>query len=517
MFANQTNYENTDIIQGVVYSTANDTNITNEKPTIATPNYDYTVMFPKWKMINTLIGGTDAMRCAGRKYLLPHLYESDDNYETRRKKAVLKNYTKRTLENLVSKAFKDAPYFTDATNEEIKKLTTNIDLQGNALSIFLRKWFESGLKYGYTFCIIDFNKTSNSNFNTAADELGNNVRPYWRILDPIDVTYTRYENYNGVQTLVELRIKEVSKSTIDYIDTYTNYIRVLVPGKWILFQEDSTNKNKWNKVDEGTFDLDYIPVVLFSTDLMNGCLICNPPLEDLAYVNIAHFQSASDQQTILTVTRFPILAVSGAQVGSDSEIVIGPNKWLSSADPQSRIYYVEHKGDAINAGRQDLEDLEDQMASYGSEFLRKRPGSSAATGRVLDSAEAIAPLVAWGLMFKEAVNQAMKVTADWFGVKLTGECNFDVKPDIEVGENNELQLLTTTRDRRDISRKAFLKELVRRDILTPDYDIEKDQKEIDNEPINILNNTPGPGSGNSPMGGKTGRDRTSGEPPINQT
>jgi hypothetical protein len=200
--------------------------------------------------------------------------------------------------------------------------------------------------------------------------------------------------------------------------------------------------------------------------------------------------------------------------------VIGPKQWLSVADPQGRIYYVEHAGNAIAAGRTDLEDIEDQMASYGSEFLRKRPGASSATGRALDSAEAISPLMAWGIDFKDALEVALQFTADWLKQPKGGTVAYEIKADITVGESKELDVLDKARARKDLSRKTFLSELKRRDILSTEFDEEKDAKEIEEEPVD---ETPGvemsvstPGVRGRKTGGtdKRGPARTTGEPPV---
>src|SRR5690606_14578341 len=119
-------------------------------------------------------------------------------------------------------------------------------------------------------------------------------------------------------------------------------------------------------------------------------------------------------------SRFPILACSGAS-GEDSDpVVVGPNKVLYNPDPQGRFYYVEHTGQAIAAGRTDLQDLEQQMASYGAEFLKRRPGNQTATARALDSAEASSDLQAMVGLFEDAVAHALDITADWMRLGVAG-------------------------------------------------------------------------------------------------
>lgn len=509
----------------------------SRKPEVNTPSEDYMEMLPKWELIDTVLGGTASMRAAGERYLPKHQYEGDDAYKERLSRATLKNYTLRTLDNLTSKAFRDPPLLGEDVPEQIKKLMDDVDMEGNALHVFARAWFRLSVQRAFAFCLVDFSRTApvEGRARTLEDDRRDGVRPFWRLIDAADMIFVRAEKVGDKVRIVEARFKEEEEVPDGWGVKCVDRIRVLKPGSFELYEKRVVRKGakpKWVLVDGGPMGLDYIPIVPFYTakeSLAEG----KPPLEDLAYLNVEHFQSSADQRSILTVARFPILAVSGATNADPNgqPVVIGPKKWLSVADPQGRIYYVEHAGNAIAAGRTDLEDIEDQMASYGSEFLRKRPGASSATGRALDSAEAISPLMGWGMDFKDALELALQYTADWLklGAGKGGTVVYQIKPDVSVGESKELDVLDSARDRRDISRKAYLSELQRRDILSPEFDEEKDKAEIDKEPppdagsfSATISSTgrggapkpqdPGPDGGTAPQ--KRGPERTTGEPPV---
>src|SRR5690606_3298098 len=151
-------------------------------------------------------------------------------------------------------------------------------------------------------------------------------------------------------------------------------------------------------------------------------------------------------------------------------------------DPHGRFYYVEHTGAAISAGRTDLQDLEQQMASYGAEFLKRRPGDQTATARALDSAEASSDLQAMVGLFEDAVAQALDITADWMRLAVPGGTVELVKDcGLEEQDAVGLQELREARRSRDISRKAYLNALRLRGILPEDYDAEADWELIQQE------------------------------------
>lgn len=506
---------------------------TKSKADVSTPSVAYRAMCVKWEIIDATLGGTPTMRAAGKKYLPAHQYESEEAYKERLSRATLKNYTLRTLENLTSKAFRDEPQLGDDVPEAINPLLEDIDTEGNNFWVFSRAWFRTGIQRGFAFVLVDHTRAEpiEGRERTLEDDRREGTRPFWRLIDPVDLIFIRMEKINSKTQVAEARIREWETVPDGWEMRCIERIRVLKPGSFELYEKRVIRKGnnpKWVLIEAGKMDLDYIPLVPFYTS-KEGTAESKPVLEDLAYINVEHFQSSSDQRTGLTVARFPILAVSGA-TNSDpnsNPVVIGPKKWLSVADPQGRIYYVEHTGAALEAGRLDLEDLEDQMASYGSEFLRKRPGASSATGRALDSAEAISPLMAWGMDFKDALELALQYTADWLklGQDAGGSVNYQIKPDISVGESKELDALDSMRERGDISRKTHLKELQRRDVLSPEFNEEQDKKELDAEPpkdtggfeatIRSSGNRAAPNSSESGgLPGKRGPARTTGEPPL---
>jgi hypothetical protein len=455
----------------------------------ATVSAAFESMVPRWQRISDLLGGTATMRAAGKTYLPPHPYEDDDNYRERLDRATLKNYTLRTLENLTGKAFKDPPQLNEDVPEPLVKLLDDVDVEGTGWTVFARTWFREALAKAMAYVLVDFTRTEvpeGQKERTLADDDRDGVRPFWRMYCPEDVIFQRKELIGGVWKFTHVRLLEREMVPDgEWGERLVLRIRVLEIGSFTVYElkrVGRSRKQTWQRVDGGPMGIDEIPLVDFYTS-KDGLGEGKPPLEDLAFLNVEHWQSSSDQRNILTVTRFPMLAVSGASASdSDKPVIVGPRKWLSVSDPNGRIYYVEHAGAAIQAGSTDLSTLEDQMASYGAEFLRTRPGAASATGRVLDSAEAISPLQAMGLDFKDALERLIALTGKWLKIEETGTVDFDVKPDLSLGDGKDLDIIDSARDRGDISRVAFLAELSRRDILSPQFDPVKDKEELDKEP-----------------------------------
>ena len=456
----------------------------------STVSGEFEVMSSRWEIVNTLLGGTEAMRQAGELYLPRHTNESTGSYFERLDRATLLNMLEITLKQWVGKPFSKPVELGENVPPQIVAFEDDIDLQGTDLAVFLRRWFSCGLLRGHSHILVDFPRVEDNVTEdgiilprTMADDQRDNLRPYWVPIRPENIIFAFAEMQNGREILTHVRIRETETIRLGFTTFTTQRIRVLEPGLvqlWEL-QESRRKKDKWVMIDEYTTAIDFIPLVTFYSD-REGLMLSKSPLLDLAYLNVEHWQSKSDQRAILTVSRFPMLALSG---GTDDEgtLTVGPNNWLFTPDPQGKFYYVEHTGAAIDAGRSDLMDLEEQMAHYGAQFLRKKSGNETATARALDSAEATCPLQDVTMQFIEAVNLALFYTAQWLRLDDGGQVNINTEFGVDAGSEGDVQLLTEMRKNRDISRMAIVSEARRRGTLAETFDEIADAQLLEEEAV----------------------------------
>jgi len=441
----------------------------------STTSHAYDAMLPRWEMISNLLAGTEAMRAAGERYLPRHMEESDLGYDERLNTAVLLNMTELTLDALVGRPFREPIKIGDDVPEKIVDLMGDIDLQGNKLDVFAFDWFRDGVAKGFNHILVDFPRVQNEGNRTLADDRVDNLRPYWVHVPPENVIFSASTRVNGVEVLTHVRIREKVTVQVGFAEVEIDQIRVLEPGVVFIYQKTRPRgqKEEWRVVDAYETSLDFIPLVTFYAD-REELMFAKPPLLDLATLNVRWWQSNSDQQSVLTVARFPIFAASGVE--QDTGIIrIGPRQVISTEDPAAKYYYVEHSGRAIESGRFELSDLEDRMSNYGAQMLRRKPGNSTATARSIDSAESISQLQRMTCTFIDAMKTALDYTAAWMGLADGGtvDMNRDFSG-LNDKDPTELDVLFKTRQLRDMSREAYLEEMKRRGIVDEAYDIEAD-------------------------------------------
>jgi hypothetical protein len=479
---------------------------TIENSEVAEPGPALESMSEDIHRIRTLLNGTSAMREAGREYLPQHEYEADKAYNRRLSSAYLDNSTLRTLDTLTGKAFKGIPAPGEDMPEPIVNLLDDIDDSGTGFVPFARQWFRSGIEQAVAHVLIDMPSAStkeDGSSRTLADDLKDGMRPAWRLIKAEDMLDLQVGKVRGKMRPILVRYRDDEVRPVGLFGSQivecVKVLRQEGPSvTWEAWELDtaSKKKDKWVQTTPPTrFGLDHIPLVTFYTD-KTGTGEGRSPLTALSHLNIRHWQSTADQTNILTVVRFPILAASGIREsegeGEGGQIVVGPNKFLTTPDPQSKVYYVEHTGAAVEAGERELDRLEKAMASYGSQFMEKgNQGPETASGRVLDEAEAISPLKAWGLDFKDCLEQAAWHTAQWLklGEDVATPIHFEVEDEVDMANPVEVQSLDKARERKDISRRTWLEEAKMRGIIKrEDFDPDEDQEELDDE-------APPPGTG----------------------
>ena len=432
----------------------------------------YSHMAPLWDKVSSILGGTETMRGAGTLYLPQHDRESNAAYDERLNRTVLINTTEQTLGGWVGRPFAKPMQVNADVPSELVDLLPDVDRQGNDLDVFCRNWFRDGLAKGFSHVLVDFPALMGDGPRTLADDRSAGLRPYLVHVPPENIISAHCEVMDGVEVLTHVRVHEQQIVRDGFEEAVIDRIRVYEPGLVELYEKRGTKgREDWVVVESYNYDLPYIPLVTFYAQ-REGFMLSKPPLLDLVNMNIAHWQSQSDQTAVLTVARFPMLASSGMM--DDDEVVVGPNQWLATRDPQGRVYYVEHSGKAINSGRLDLLDLEEKMAKYGAEFLTKKPGRQTATARSLDSAEAVSPLQDMTHRFVDSVNLAMQYAADWMGLDNGGTVDLNTDFGLSSSDGGALTALSSARQSRDISREAYLRELQRYNVLDRSFDVDSD-------------------------------------------
>jgi hypothetical protein len=428
-----------------------------------------------------LMGGTTAMRTAGTTYLPKFPAESVEAYDVRLKASWLFNGYRKTIRDMVGRVFDKSVEIIDAP-EALEEWCANVDMQGRDLSTFARGVFEDSLSGpGVSYIMVDAPRREGT--VTQAQALQQNLRPYLVHLTAGELLGWRTALVDNVTTLVQARVLEVVRED----DPKDEFGQVTLPQVRVLDLIDgrvnvriyrkAEKAKEWAVVEEFATEQTAIMIVPVYTN-RTGFFTGEPLLDDLADINVAHWQSQSDQRNVLHAARVPILFANRVQADS---IVIGSNTAVIADAEGAELKWVEHTGKAIDAGRQDLKDLEFQMETFGLQLLAARAQS--ATGEALDAKKETSVLAMTADALQDALEQALLWMCEIGGI--------DYDPDVRVNKEFGVSMMTAQdvgallQSYRDgvLSRETVITEFTRRGFVRSDLTADEEAERLDEEDI----------------------------------
>lgn len=462
-----------------------------EKSTVATMSRQVESMQADWALASALLGGTRSMRAAGKKYLPQFPKEDDESYAKRLGSSVLFPAYKRTVSTLSGKPF-SKPITVDEAPDQIEEWLEDCDLQGRNLHAFASDVFQAALGYGLAGILVEYPVTKVEEGAaplTQAQEKERGIRPYFVELKCDHLLGWKVARIGVAWRLTQLRFFEfVEEDETPYTTKVVQQVRVLNETTWETHRQN--DKKEWVLHDSGINTLGVVPFVPVYGERCEF-MQSRPPLIEVAHLNVAHWQSASDQQNILHVARVPILAATG--VDDTYSLVVGAQ--AATKLPQGAdLKFVEHGGKAIEAGAKDLADLEERMRQAGAELL-VIDTKLTATQVNTENAVGMCALQRTAEAFEDALDYALDLMARWAKLDRSGHVTLFKDFAAATLAEASAKLLLDMNLAGKISDETLHTEMQRRGILAPDINWEAERERLSNQ---------GPGVGGSSDDDQTG-------------
>lgn len=480
--------------------------------TIDSKSLAYREMEDLWELPDALLGGTLRMRKESTQWLPSKEAELPRDYSARVSMSYLFGGYERTLEELTSKPFEKPvslqtearlPEFLDAIEEDVDRSRKN-------LTAFAKELFFEALHRGVTHVLVDFPKVPTG----ASLELRRRLkaRPVLiHVQAPRLLGWLTEKLPDGAEVLSMVRIYE--QETVPdgpYGEKIVERIRVFTRTTWEIHErlaavaddiestdgtgpEPNPGPDEENEISAGDFALaesgthPFGEVPLLSlyfkrTGLMTG----RPVFENVAQLNLAHFQSSSRQRSYLEFARIGTVALFGfTEDEMSAGVAWGVNRFIrTEKGPQEAdVKAIEHSGHAIEAGRTDIRDLEEQMQVLGSAPLVQRATAITATGEARDEDRGMSKAEAWIRDLEQFLEECYAYAARWLGVELPEDFAVDIFSDFGVTLRGaeEARLLLDLADAGKISHETLLRELKRRGIFADAFAADEELERIEEE------------------------------------
>jgi Domain of unknown function (DUF4055) len=380
------------------------------------PCQAYQRMAPGWTVVRDISGTALTLRAKGRDYLPQFPAEHDKIYESRLKTATLFNAYKRTVQALVGMVFKknpvlgaDVPMQISGRAEEIDGDTgkvvqerveghvENIDLAGTHFDVFCREVFEDAFE-GHAFVLVDMQKPLAPGA-TLEDEQKAGMRPYWVKYRASQALNFRAVTINGRKEIGQITFEELTTTDAgEFGEAPVKRYRTFRLAEYLDEEGRPAHQVEWKlrelrraengeesfpEIDGGTIkSFDRIPVAVIYGRRVDF-LESQPPLLDLALLNISYYQKKSDRDRNLHLCGSPTPLFSG--VPDDWDMLVTGAGFGIKLPTGATGTYLEPQGVALEESGKDLQELRSEMAAIGLSTLEGGPQAKAtATEKVID-------------------------------------------------------------------------------------------------------------------------------------
>lgn len=404
-----------------------------------TKNRYYDLFVNKWQKIYTVFQGEDAIKDAGEIYLPKLTGQTPNEYKSYKDRGSFFNAFARTITGLSGAIVRKEPVITTAAS--INERLNNVTLYGESIQEIIKICINNVLQFAYYGILIDM----------PQDATEKSI-PYFALYAPTSILNFRCQIVGADYKLTMISLLE-TYSEVDnanpFADITIERIRVLSIENGIvvvrLYRKDIASSGKdqgWIQDGVDIFPrirgkaLTEIPFVFFGAT-SNTPVPDNPPLLDLANLNIKHWQLTVDYYHGLHYCAIPTPWAAGF---GKSDLYVGGSKAWVADNPEAKCGYLEFTGQGIEAIAKALESLESQMAVIGARMLeeQKKAAEAADTVRMRYSGD-----TATLSSVADCVEQGMMKAIDWLGkwMGIEGKTEITLNRDF-VSVKLDAQMLT---------------------------------------------------------------------------
>lgn len=390
--------------------------VVSESPFVR--SLDVIAMMPDWAVMAAVTRGTNYLRDLSETYLPQEPREDDDAYQTRVDRSVLSPYTNRLIETAAG-AILRKPIHIEGDSYWLE-LAQNIDGLGSNINEYARRALVSSLTYGHSAILVDY--PAAASVLNLAEERALGRRPYFVHVDAPQIWGWRKEPVTN--RLLQVRIHDYDVRPLnEFGEEQVEEMRVIYPGRYDLY---TLGQDVVEFTATGGYSLTEIPLVPIYSN-RRGLLISQPPLLDIANLNITHYQRQADLIHALHIAAMPTLVLEGWDDTTGSA-TMGVN-YAIAMQPGNKAYYVQADATSFDAQMAELQSLEQQMSTLGvTKLFGQKFVAESAEAKRIDQAQSNSVLSIISQELESALNQAFAFAAQYVGMEppeITIDRDFD--------------------------------------------------------------------------------------------
>lgn len=440
-----------------------------------------------------LMGGTLQMQRQSHVWMPREPDETDHNYRVRVSRSTLFPFYEDTICDMASRPFGKEVWFETKPTDHFEAFLKDIDGTGKSVTVFARDLLMQAMHRGMAYILVDADANSGANLKTSL-----NRRVYAKQIDPLmvlevrddadkegnkHVTYVRYikieESVDNFVISKEPTVIELEREIGDNIGAMRVWRFDDKEKKWWL---DDSSGGPYNPGEKG------IPLfALYGNQI--GAWHGRPVLEQLAWINFAHYTSRSDHAHVMRVARLVTLVLTGWKKSGPGNAMdkgyktttLGPLSKLESGNPDARASFLEPSGVSMELSLKDLENLSDEAKRLGARHLTSKTGNVTARSVNMDDKKTVNNLQTFCIRLEDILSQILSAFASWrkttvpSGLVPVVNKEFTTEDDVQSGA----QAVAVSSPH--LSKKNILRELKRFGLVSPVLDVDENITDLKHE------------------------------------
>jgi len=384
-----------------------------------------------WRICRDASTGQRAIHKGGTLYLPKLGGQTDEDYKSYKMRALYFNATGRTVDGLAGLVFRKQPMIELPT--ALEAFEDDINLAGETLDGLARKATEEVIKVGRGGLLVDYPPYPSDEQMTIKQARTMGRRPYITLYKAESIRNWKLGRVNNSTMLVWLTLEEQYEENGEYLTQIRELVldgvyiqrvwRMNENGEWYVYTEHTPIK-------EGRA-LSELPFY-FLAPKEGTTEVQSPPIESLAYVNIAHYRNSADLENGAHVAGLPTPWINGVTDPENfPELHLGANTCLK-LPPDAEAGFLQCGGEGFATIEKAMDRKEAQMAALGARMLApEKAAAETAEAHEIKRGGENSVLAALAGSVDATLTKALQFMAEWVGAnpeEVAIELNKDYLP-----------------------------------------------------------------------------------------
>ena len=396
----------------------------------------------KWHKMRHVFSGEEVLKKHSKKYIPPLEGQTELQYQEVINRESFENYTQKTAQGITGLIFAKAPIIE--IGSKIKAIQDNIDLAQSTIIDLAQHCVGQIVEVGRAGLLVDMQSYNTSGLSVAEAELLN-IRPYIKLYTTENILNWRYEIINNktVLTLLVLQEQYVKRYVSEFVPEYDYRYRVYTLENGMVRVRVLDHAE--NFLEEETYpmmngkNLDFIPFIPIGAKDLH-IEPTNPPLLDIANINLSHWYLSVERRNALHYVGFPSIYGVGIQQRQGETINLGAGTINLFNNPQAKLEFLQLSAEGMGSVEKALEEKKQAMLALGARLLAPESASQISENTMqMKTAGSRAVIIQLADTISRGIEKALTIMAMWLND--SGNIVFKLNTDYNLSEMSP-QLIT---------------------------------------------------------------------------